>query len=100
MASPQAQIVKEFKKAQDWYKKTYRKDIEIHERYDNKEKAFSWRLVARIGGQDRIIALGMTAKQAESDNFNRMRDEVLRYVQSALTKAQAKWEPMVLRSKQ
>jgi hypothetical protein len=94
MDSPNEKVIEEFKKAQAWFSERYGKTFDIHERYDRKEKKWSWRLVANIGGEDRIIALGLSAATAENEVwFNLMKSKVLDYVKQCLIKAMAKFEP-------
>lgn len=97
--SVEKEIKEEIKKAEIWYRQKYKKPLEVHYRYDKKDRHFSWRLVASIGGQDRVLAFGVSAESAEGENFPLMKAKLFDYIKVTLTKAQVKWEPMILASK-
>lgn len=94
--SVEEEIKAEIKKAQDWYGVTYKKTLEVHHRYDKVDKHFSWRLVANIGGKDRILAFGVSAEKAEGRDFPKIKAKVFDYIKQTLIKAQVKWEPHIL----
>lgn len=100
MASPEEKIQEEIKKANDWYQQKYRKTFEVHQRYDKEEQKFSWRLIARIGGKDRMLPFGVTEKIM---NTPLMIDQIIPkigpHIRAVLTKAQTKWEPHILAMK-
>lgn len=94
--SVEKEIKEEIKKAEIWYRQKYKKPLEVHYRYDKQEKHFSWRLVAVIGGAERVLAFGISAESAEGPTFPAIKARLLDYIKVTLTKAQAKWEPMIL----
>lgn len=90
------EIKKEIKKAQDWYSTKYRKTLEVHHRYDKQDKHFSWRIVAVIGGKERVLAFGISAEKAEGKDFPQIKAKIYDYIKQTLIKAQVKWEPGIL----
>lgn len=97
--SVEKEIKEEIQKAEIWYRTKYKKSLAVHYRYDKQEKHFSWRIVAEIGGKERVLAFGISAESVEGDTFPAMKAKLLDYIKVTLTKAQAKWEPMILASK-
>lgn len=94
--SVEEEIKEEIKKATDWYRRTYKKEVEVHHRYDKVDKHFSWRIVASIGGQDRVMGLGISAVKAEGKDFPQIKARIFDYVKQTLIKAQVKYEPHIL----
>lgn len=98
MGSPEEEIEKEIKKAQAWYGGKYRKKFTVAKRYDKVTKHFSWRIIADIGGKDRILPFGISVETMESEKFPIIKARILDYIKQSLIKAQVKWEPMILSS--
>lgn len=96
--SAEEEIKEEIKKAHDWYGRTYKKNIEVQYRYDSKEKHMSWRIIAVIGGQERMLPLGLSEKNITEENLPRIKARLFDYIKQSLIKAQVKYEPHVLMS--
>lgn len=94
--SVEEELKAEIKRAQDWYRTTYKKTLEVHHRYDKVDKHFSWRIVASIGGSDRVLAFGVSAEKAEGKDFPQIKARLYDYIKQTLIKAQVKWEPHIL----
>lgn len=95
-SSPEEEIKEEIKKVEAWYASKYKKTLEVHYRYDKQEKHMSWRIVANIGGAQRVLPFGLSIEKAESKQFPEIKAKVAEYIKQSLIKAQVKWEPHIL----
>ncbi len=99
-SSIEEEIKKEIKKASDWYGQKYKKKLDVHFRYDKQERHFSWRVVAWIGGAERVLPFGISEKSAlemmEKKRWNSMKAKIFDYIKQSLIKAQVKYEPHIL----
>ena len=92
MVSPgEKAIQKEIEKAQEWYGKTYKNTFEVHQRYDKVEKHFSYRLVAMIGGQERVLAFGVSAQTMEGPMFFQIKAKLVEFIKRSLIAAHTKY---------